>query len=846
MAKKTTAKQNANSGESKWKMVQNFLTNERTRFITGLVLSIITIYIGLALISFFFTGGADQSKIENVPLSDLVINRGAVENWTGVRGAFLADLLMNRWFGISSFLMLFFLGSVGAKLMNLSRVSLLKRFLFSAAMLIWGSLFFAFIFIRGYEDTFIYLGGQHGYYLSEVMMNNIGIPGTVLLLTGLFLIIAIFTSKRTIPFLQSVFSFEWLKKYMKREKNEDREFSDEEETDVEEETEEVIVRAPVERTEMPLHSEVGREAEAVKTYEQVFDTETEMRKAEEEEERVAEKNRPVEKEMPEKNDFQFEVARGDDPVVEMSDGNRTAFAVEIPEDDENYDQSQLGKYDPRLDLSRYVFPTLELLKFYDSGNVEVNRDELEENQQMIKQTLEDFGINIASIKATVGPTVTLYEIVPEAGVRISKIKNLEDDIALSLSALQIRIIAPMPGKGTIGIEVPNNKAQTVSMQSVVASRKFQECTYDLPVAIGRTIVNEVFMFDMCKTPHLLVAGATGQGKSVGLNAIITSLLYKKHPAELKFVMVDPKQVEFSIYSKIERHYLAKLPNAEKAIVTEPGDAVATLNSLVIEMENRYKLLVEASARNIKEYNDKFISRRLNPEKGHRFLPYIVAIVDEFADLIATSGKEIELPISRIAAKARAVGIHMILATQRPDTKVITGTIKSNFPSRIAFKVMSQIDSRTILDTPGANRLIGKGDMLVLITGSSEPTRVQCAFVDTPEVEDIVNYIGAQVAYPTAYLLPEYVGEGGESSSSGTVDLSDRDPLFDEAARLIVIQQQGSTSLIQRKFSIGYNRAGRLMDQLEAAGIVGPFEGSKARQVLIQDEYGLEQLLSSLK
>ncbi len=846
MAKKTTAKQNANSGESKWKMVQNFLTNERTRFITGLVLSIITIYIGLALISFFFTGGADQSKIENVPLSDLVINRGAVENWTGVRGAFLADLLMNRWFGISSFLMLFFLGSVGAKLMNLSRVSLLKRFLFSAAMLIWGSLFFAFFFIRGYEDTFIYLGGQHGYYLSEVMMNNIGIPGTVLLLTGLFLIIAIFTSKRTIPFLQSVFSFEWLKKYMKREKNEDREFSDEEETDVEEEAEEVVVRAPVERTEMPLHSEVCRESEAFKTYEQVFDTETEMRKAEEEEERVAEKNRPVEKEMPEKNDFQFEVARGDDPVVEMSDGNRTAFAVEIPEDDENYDQSQLGKYDPRLDLSRYVFPTLELLKFYDSGNVEVNRDELEENQQMIKQTLEDFGINIASIKATVGPTVTLYEIVPEAGVRISKIKNLEDDIALSLSALQIRIIAPMPGKGTIGIEVPNNKAQTVSMQSVVASRKFQECTYDLPVAIGRTIVNEVFMFDMCKTPHLLVAGATGQGKSVGLNAIITSLLYKKHPAELKFVMVDPKQVEFSIYSKIERHYLAKLPNAEKAIVTEPGDAVATLNSLVIEMENRYKLLVEASARNIKEYNDKFISRRLNPEKGHRFLPYIVAIVDEFADLIATSGKEIELPISRIAAKARAVGIHMILATQRPDTKVITGTIKSNFPSRIAFKVMSQIDSRTILDTPGANRLIGKGDMLVLITGSSEPTRVQCAFVDTPEVEDIVNYIGAQVAYPTAYLLPEYVGEGGESSSSGTVDLSDRDPLFDEAARLIVIQQQGSTSLIQRKFSIGYNRAGRLMDQLEAAGIVGPFEGSKARQVLIQDEYGLEQLLNSLK
>ena len=765
-------------------------------------------------------------------MSDLVINRGSVENWTGVRGAFLADLLMNRWFGISSFLILFFLGSVGAKLMNLSRVSLLKRFLFSAAMLIWGSLFFAFIFIRGYEDTFIYLGGQHGYYLSEVMMNNIGIPGTVLLLVGLFLIVAIFTSKRTIPFLQNVFSFGWLKNRLKRDKSETTEVPEEEE-DVEGEAE---VYAPVEKTAAAPQPVAYREAveENIGPDEYVFDTETEMRKAE------------VETEVSQKDDFEFEVARGDDPVVEAGNGNNTIFEVEVPEEEEEFDQSQLGKYDPRLDLSRYMFPTLDLLKFYDSGNVEVNREELEENQQMIKRTLEDFGINIASIKATVGPTVTLYEIIPEAGVRISKIKNLEDDIALSLSALQIRIIAPMPGKGTIGIEVPNNKPQTVSMQSVVASRKFQECTYDLPVAIGRTIVNEVFMFDLCKTPHLLVAGATGQGKSVGLNAIITSLLYKKHPAELKFVMVDPKQVEFSIYSKIERHYLAKLPNADKPIVTEPGDAVATLNSLVIEMENRYKLLVEASARNIKEYNEKFISRRLNPEKGHRFLPYIVAIVDEFADLIATSGKEIELPISRIAAKARAVGIHMILATQRPDTKVITGTIKSNFPSRIAFKVMSQIDSRTILDTPGANRLIGKGDMLVLITGSSEPTRVQCAFVDTPEVEDIVNYVGVQVAYPTAYLLPEYIGEGGESFSAGTVDLSDRDPLFDEAARLIVIQQQGSTSLIQRKFAIGYNRAGRLMDQLEAAGIVGPFEGSKARQVLIQDEYSLEQLLNSLK
>lgn len=556
MAKKTTAKQNTNNGESKFKGIRNFFTSERTRFITGLVISIVTIYVGLALISFFFTGGADQSKIENIPLSDLVINRGSVENWTGVRGAFLADLLMNRWFGISSFLILFFLGSVGAKLMNLSRVSLLKRFLFSAAMLIWGSLFFAFIFIRGYEDTFIYLGGQHGYYLSEVMMNNIGIPGTVLLLVGLFLIVAIFTSKRTIPFLQNVFSFGWLKNRLKRDKSETTEVPEEEE-DVEWEAE---VYAPVEKTAAAPQPVAYRETveENIGPDEYVFDTETEMRKAE------------VETEVPQKDDFEFEVARGDDPVVEAGNGNNTIFEVEVPEEEEEFDQSQLGKYDPRLDLSRYMFPTLDLLKFYDSGNVEVNREELEENQQMIKRTLEDFGINIASIKATVGPTVTLYEIIPEAGVRISKIKNLEDDIALSLSALQIRIIAPMPGKGTIGIEVPNNKPQTVSMQSVVASRKFQECTYDLPVAIGRTIVNEVFMFDLCKTPHLLVAGATGQGKSVGLNAIITSLLYKKHPAELKFVMVDPKQVEFSIYSKIERHYLAKLPNADKPIVTEPG------------------------------------------------------------------------------------------------------------------------------------------------------------------------------------------------------------------------------------------------------------------------------------
>lgn len=849
MVKKTmTAKQGSekNTKPRRFAALKAFFENERTRFISGLVILLLTIYAGLALVSFFFTGGADQSRVENVGLEELLANRGAVENWAGVRGAFLSDLLMNRWFGISSFMILFFMGSVGAKLMNLSRISLLRRFLFCAAWLIWGSLFFAFVFIRGYEDSFIYLGGMHGYYLSELLINNVGIPGTILLLLGSFLIIAILTSQRTIPLLQRFFSLKWLFRRLKRKTA----------GTVEQEvpfTEPPVVADPLLEQREPLRSN------------RMFDTERELERAGWEKER--EPQEPTETEEQElqpepeqtdtptarePKDFTYVVPQGD-PVEdpELPKGE-TAVAgkgltIVVPKgDDEVYDGSGLGRYDPRLDLSKYVFPTLDLLRTFDNGTPEINREELEANQQLIKKALEDFGIKIASIKATVGPTVTLYEIVPEAGVRISKIKNLEDDIALNLAALQVRIIAPMPGKGTVGIEVPNKKPQIVSMPSVIASRKFIDSTFELPVAMGKTITNEVFMFDLCKAPHLLVAGATGQGKSVGLNAIITSLLYKKHPSELKFVMVDPKMVEFSIYAKIERHYLAKLPNADNPIVTEPADAVAVLNSLVTEMEERYRLLVSANVRNIKEYNAKFIDRRLNPEKGHRFLPYIVAVVDEFADLIAVAGREIELPISRIAAKARAVGIHMILATQRPDTKVITGTIKSNFPSRIAFKVASMIDSRTILDAPGANRLIGRGDMLVMIAGQ-EPVRVQCALVDTPEVENIVGYIGEQTGFATAYLLPDYVPEGGsETGGSGTVDLSDRDPLFDEAARLVVIQQQGSTSLIQRKFSIGYNRAGRLMDQMEAAGIVGPFEGSKARQVLVQDEYTLEQVLNALK
>ncbi len=839
MAKKaTTTKQNNNNEPGKFAMMKMFFTNERTRFITGLVIAIITIYIGLSLISFFFTGGADQSKIENVPLSDLLTNRGSVENWTGVRGAFLADLLMNRWFGISSFMILFFLGSVGAKLMNLRKVSLLKRFLFSAAMLVWGSLFFAFVFITGYEDTFIYLGGQHGYYLSEMMITNIGIPGTILLLAGVFLIIAIFSSKQTIPFLQKLLSFGWLKERLKREKKEETDEVDSEEEDV---SEHIITDQPDERPE---------------TDEFVFDTAKEMESADEEESyRKPEPRTETYSNVSADDTFEVTVPQeeeaydvpdaGDQPDDPEDLPGDPRFTVEVPSgDDEVYDASSLGEYDPKLDLSNFRMPPIELLKKYDVSDHQVDMEEQMANQKRIKQTLESFGISIASIKATVGPTITLYEVVPDTGVRISKIKNLEDDIALNLSALGIRIIAPMPGKGTIGIEVPNKDPQIVSMQSVVVSRKFQESKYDLPVVLGKTITNEIFMFDLCKMPHLLVAGATGQGKSVGLNAVITSLLYRKHPSELKFVLVDPKMVEFGIYSDLERHYLAKLPDADKAVITDCTKVIMTLNSVCKEMDDRYELLMKAHVRNIKEYNAKFVSRHLNPEKGHKFMPFIVVIIDEFGDLIMQAGKEIETPIARIAQKARAVGIHMIIATQRPSTNIITGIIKANFPARMAFRVMQMVDSRTILDAPGANQLIGRGDLL--FSQGGDTNRVQCAFVDTPEVEQIVNYISGQAGYATAFLLPEYVGEGGDDKAPGAVDLSDRDPLFDEAARLIVIQQQGSTSLIQRKFAIGYNRAGRLMDQLEAAGIVGPFEGSKARQVLIQDEYNLEQLLNSLK
>jgi S-DNA-T family DNA segregation ATPase FtsK/SpoIIIE len=527
--------------------------------------------------------------------------------------------------------------------------------------------------------------------------------------------------------------------------------------------------------------------------------------------------------------------------------NDDAFVIEQAEEEDIVEENlaaklveDFGLFDPKLDLSNYKFPTLDLLKEYSSGGITINQEELEENKNTIVETLRNYKIEIAQIKATVGPSVTLYEIVPEAGIRISKIKSLEDDIALSLSALGIRIIAPIPGKGTIGIEVPNKNPTMVSMKSAIGSAKFQEAEMELPIALGKTISNETFVVDLAKMPHLLMAGATGQGKSVGLNAVLTSLLYKKHPAEVKFVLVDPKKVELTLFNKIERHYLAKLPDVEDAIITDNTKVINTLNSLCVEMDNRYSLLKDAMVRNIKEYNEKFKARKLNPENGHQFLPYIVLVVDEFADLIMTAGKEVETPIARLAQLARAIGIHLIIATQRPSVNVITGIIKANFPARIAFRVTSKIDSRTILDTQGADQLIGRGDLLY--SNGNDIVRVQCAFVDTPEVEKITEFIGSQKAYPNAYLLPEFVGE--DSGISLDIDISERDALFREAAEVIVTAQQGSASLLQRKLKLGYNRAGRLIDQLEAAGIVGPFEGSKARSVNISDLASLDQFLNN--
>jgi DNA segregation ATPase FtsK/SpoIIIE, S-DNA-T family len=810
-----------NSGPGFGVKLKNFITDERTRIILGIAVFIGVIFLFVSFISYFFTGAADQSKMD-LTWHELQQMRTDIQNWASVTGAILAETFINRWFGISSFVFLYLGIVIGLRFIKVRVTTLWKAFFHTSFWLIWVSITLGYAlhvfyaFMPSYKDLFFFSpGGMHGDNVSAWIMSYIGNPGTFMALIGTFLAYFIISSKATIPFLKGLF------------KRKDKSVKAEGEPDF------YIDNDPFEAT-VAVGTEIIPE-----------DWVTKMNLDEEEELLIETPELEIqEPEQPDNNDVPFEIEQ-----PEISDENKAVDADDSGMTDDNnedpiYNVAKLGKYDPTLDLSHYNPPTLDLLKIYGTDNdTQIDMVEQNANKNKIITILQNFGIEIDNIKATVGPTITLYEIVPKAGIRISKIRNLEYDIMLSLAATGIRIIAPIPGKGTIGIEVPNSDPQVVSMHSIIASKKFQESKFELPVAFGRTITNDIFMVDLAKMPHLLVAGATGQGKSVGLNAIITSLLYKKHPSQLKLVLVDPKKVEFNIYGDIEKHFLAKLPDGEDAIITDTSKVVETLNSLCKEMDDRYDLLKKAHVRNIKEYNEKFTIRHLNPEKGHRFLPYIVVIVDEFGDLIMTAGKEVEMPIARIAQLARAVGIHMIIATQRPSVNIITGVIKANFPARVAFRVSSMIDSRTILDSPGANQLVGRGDML--FSQGNDLTRVQCAFVDTPEVENIVHHIREQQAYPTAFYLPEFIGAESEGIDTSSIDMTKRDSLFEEAAHLIVANQQGSTSLIQRKFSIGYNRAGRIVDQLEVAGIIGPFEGSKARQVLVVDSFHLEQILKHL-
>ena len=819
MAKKKTDKETEPKKISKNRFT-TFFKSETTHFVIGLISVIFSVYLLLAFISFFFTGAADQSILDNQQPGELMQTTNHVKNYAGARGAQLAEFLINECFGIAACFIILFLAVAGMKMIKAYQFRVWKWFMSCSILLVWFSITLGFIFDGTFSDSFIYPGGLHGYNVSAWLVSQIGMPGLGLLLLITALLFFVYLSSETINMIRKA-----LHPNFKRKKKDTATATDNENNDTSikpkrEEKKEYSNPQPAVvdfELEQPMKVEVGSKEEEVSNTPFPF-----------EEKQTSEPQRPMPTEANEEEED------NDEPDFTVSD--------DTSEEDAEYKGPALQPYNPRLDLENYKFPTLDLLNQYEDNGPNIDMEEQNANKDRIIKVLRSFGIEISSIKASVGPTITLYEITPAEGVRISKIRNLEDDIALSLSALGIRIIAPIPGKGTIGIEVPNANPRIVPMQSILNSKKFQETTMELPIALGKTITNEVFMVDLAKAPHMLVAGATGQGKSVGLNAIVTSLLYKKHPAELKFVIVDPKKVEFSVYTPIERHFLAKLPDGEDAIITDVSKVVQTLNSLCIEMDTRYDLLRKAGCRNIKEYNAKFISRQLNPEKGHRFMPYIVIIIDEFGDLIMTAGKEVELPICRIAQLARAVGIHAIIATQRPTTNIITGTIKANFPARVAFRVAAMMDSRTILDRSGA-QLIGKGDMLYL--QGNDPVRVQCAFVDTPEVERIANYISKQQGYPTAFMLPEYVGEESESSI-GEVDMNRLDPMFEDAARLVVIHQQGSTSLIQRKFSIGYNRAGRIMDQLEKAGIVGPTQGSKARDVLCMDETDLEMKLNNLQ
>jgi len=762
-----------------------FFKSRQTHVIFGSFLIIVAIFLGLAIISYFSNWKYDQSTLDEFGNKSV-----EAQNLLGKIGAIVAHFFVYKGFGISSSylpILLFLLGACFLLEVKLKKIG--KFWFWGLLSMVWFSIFFGFAL-----PNIEILGGVVGFEMSAILKTYLGAMGLVLALSFCALFYLVIRFNLTPELIQNLFKSKKIESV-------------------------VLAQEPIVfKEEIPNIIDFNKVVEPQITEELVDDLEDSIFNKME-----------YDKALTKDFDVKIEIEK---PLEEDTISENLSDKI----------LKDFGEFDPKLELSNYKFPSLDLLQEYKNENITINQEELEVNKNKIVETLNNYKIGIASIKATIGPTVTLYEIVPDAGVRISKIKNLEDDIALSLMALGIRIIAPIPGKGTIGIEVPNINPTIVSMKSVLSSQKFQNAQMELPIAFGKTISNETYVCDLVKMPHLLMAGATGQGKSVGLNAVLTSLLYKKHPAEVKFVLVDPKKVELTLFNKIERHYLAKLPDSEEAIITDTTKVINTLNSLCIEMDMRYDLLKDASVRNIKEYNQKFKDRKLNPENGHRFLPYIILVIDEFADLIMTAGKEIETPIARLAQLARAIGIHLIVATQRPSVNVITGIIKANFPARIAFRVTSKIDSRTILDAQGADQLIGKGDML--ITVGSDLIRLQCAFVDTPEVDKITEFIGSQRAYPEAYLLPEYVGE--ESGTNLDIDINDRDPLFRDAALMIINAQQGSASLLQRKLKLGYNRAGRLIDQLEAAGIVGHFEGSKARQVLVMDERALDEILRNEK
>jgi len=790
MKKKRKPKQKSKKPERK---IMGFLRDERVKLATGIFFILIALYILLALISYLFTWETDQSFEYSQIFSSPDIQ---VENWAGKTGAFIGNLMINKWFGIASFFIPTLFLITGFRALNIKLLPLGKVFRVSIIGIILVSVSLGYL--AGSQASMLGSGpgGGHGYIVSLWLNSVLGKAGTGFLLLFLNFAFLLFSYKPAIL---------WFIGNKHKRKDEDIIYSDHDDPDNE-------IDISTDKGEKPKESYYEATEKSGDPH-LAFTTKTVGKN---ESDDLSEKDADIELTVEEKREEDNVAGKDIKPLHQEN-------------------------YDPTLDLPGYLPPTIQLLEDYFSDNSHVSKEELLNNKNKIVETLRHYKIEISKIKATIGPTITLYEIIPAPGVRIAKIKNLEDDIALSLSALGIRIIAPIPGRGTIGIEVPNQKPEIVSMKSMITARKYQETDSELPIALGKTISNEAYMFDLTKMPHLLIAGATGQGKSVGLNVIIASLLFKKHPAELKFIFIDPKKVELALYTKIERHFLAKLPNIEEPIITDTQQVINTLNSLTIEMDERYDLMKKAHVRNIKEYNGKFINRRLNPEKGHRYLPYIVLVIDEFADLIMTAGRELEAPLARIAQIARAIGIHLVIATQRPTTNIITGVIKANFPARLAFRVTSMIDSRTILDCPGANQLVGRGDML--ISAGSDLTRIQCAYIDTPELERITDFIGSQRGYPTALLLPEFAGEEGIDSSD--IDPLQRDSFFEEAARLVVLHQQGSTSLIQRKLSIGYNRAGRIIDQLEAAGIVGPFEGSKARKVLFADEYALEQYLNEL-